>query len=208
MELRHYFPDLRAYVLLVAAVVLVAAAAAYLLSSASAPTYSSEATVAVSAGLGTEIGGTDDVLAAPRVGQAYAILATTAPVLLEAIDDANLPYDTTELRARLTVIASLDTPFISITMADESPIRAAEGANAIAAILVERATVPVAVNGSTRSLLEIVDAADVMDDPIGPRVLFNTALAGAAAFVAAVVLITVVAYVRAGPPVSRATTPE
>jgi len=208
MELHHSLHHFRAYAALVAAAVLTAAAAAYVVSDASDPTYASEVKIAVSAGLGTETGGTDDVLVAPRVGQSYAVLATTGPILLETIDRANLTYDVSGLRERLTVIASLDTPFISITMTDESPLRAADAANTLAAILVEEATIGGTAELPVRSLLEIVDPADVPDDPVGPRVLFNTVLAGAAAFVAAIVLIAVVAYVRAGPPVSRATPAE
>jgi capsular polysaccharide biosynthesis protein len=206
MESRRFPHHIWWYLLLVSAVVLVAGGTAFAVSSMADPTYAAEARLIVSAGLGTEGGGTDDVLAAPRVGSSYAVLATTRPVLLEAIGRANLPYDATELLNHVTVIANLDTPFLMITMSDPNPVRAADGANALADVLVERSTIPATAEVPTVSLLEIVERARAPSDPVGPRVLFNTVLAAAAAFVTAVVLVAVVAYIRAGPPASRATT--
>ncbi len=205
MELRTYLREVWKYLFLVITAVVVSSAVVFVVSSSSEKVYTAEARLVVTAGLGTDGTGTDNVLAAPRVGQTYAVLATTRPVLIDVIRLARLPYDPVELLLRLSVTANLDTPFLVISMTDESPTRAAATANALADVLVETATIPPTGDATGQQLLAIIERADVPDDPSGPRVLFSTALGAAAAFVAALVILAVVAYVRRDPVVSPGT---
>ena len=103
--------------------------------------YTAESRLVVTAGLGLTGTGVDLTMA-PSVGQSYAELATTRPVLLDVIDRTQLPYDAEELGSRVRVMANPIVPFLTVSMTDEVPERAARVANALAEILVERATIP------------------------------------------------------------------
>ena len=176
---------------------------AYFISSRGASVYTAEARLVVTAGLGMDANGTDSILSAPVLGQTYAVLATTRPVLLDVIQQTQLPYDAVELASRLSVIANLDTPFLTVSMTDEVPERAALVANALAQILVERATVPPHGIGAEavpgQRLLETAELATVPHDRSGPRVVYDTTLAGAAALIAGLVLVAGIAYLRMNP---------
>jgi capsular polysaccharide biosynthesis protein len=199
MELRTYLRQVWQYLLLIVVIVAVASVLVFLISSSSTRVYTAEARLVVTAGLGADGTGTDNVLAAPRVGQTYAVMATTRPVLLNVIREAGLPYDPAELARRLTVTADLDMPFLEISMTDESPTRASTTVNALADVLVEMATVPPSADAAGRGLLSVVQRAAVPDEPSGPRVLFSTALGATTALVAGLVILAVVAYVRRDP---------
>ena len=201
MELRTYLREVWRYLLVILLGVAASAALAFLISNTSERVYSAEARVVVTAALGSNGGGADNVLAAPSIGETYAVLATTRPVLLDVIERADLPYDPSELLLRLSVTANPDTPFVNIEMSDPSPATAARTANAVADILVELASTPAAGEVAGQDLLSIVERAVVPNDPSGPRVLFNTVLAAAAALVAGLVALSVGAYLRDDPAV-------
>lgn len=199
MELRHYLRALWTYGSAVVLIVIVSTVTVFLLTSSATKVYTAEARLVVTAGLGVDGTGTDNVLAAPRVAQTYATLATTRPVLLEVIEGAGLPYDPTELGLRLSATADRDTPFITVTMTDEDPERAAAAANIVTEVLVRTGTIPGTAGDPDVPLLTIVQDAAVPDDPSAPRVLFSTALAAAASLVLALTLVAVLAYTHASP---------
>lgn len=207
MELRVFLREAWKYVLLVILASVGSAALAFVISSVANSVYTAEAQVVVTVGLGTGATGigSGDVLTAPRIGQTYATLALTRPVLLDVINRAKLPYNSAELARHLRVSADPISPFILITATDESPIRAETTANALADILIERATVPLTPNAPKQEVLAIIERAVVPEDPSGPRVLFNTVLAGATAFVLALTIVTLVAYVGGVRPVQQTT---
>jgi capsular polysaccharide biosynthesis protein len=196
MELRHFLRELlrRSPLMLVA--VVVTAVAAYGISVTLPKSYDAEARLVVRAGLGRVGAGTDDVLAAPRVGQTYAVLATTRPVLLDVVEQAKLPYGAAELARRMTVTADLDTPILTITMADPDPNLAAAAANTMAEALVELATDRTTIGSAPVELLSIIETATPPDDASAPRPLFNTVLAAAAVLVALVAGLALALYVR------------
>ena len=137
---------------------------------------------------------------APSVGQSYAELATTRPVLLDVIDRTQLPYGADELGSRLRVLANPIIPFLTVSMTDEDPQRAARVANALAEILVERATIQATDPGDgtqqAKNLLEVVELATVPQSYSSPRVLYDTAMAGAATLVIMLALVAGLTYVR------------
>ena len=138
------------------------------------------------------------------MAQTYAVLATTRPVLLDVIERAELPYSPAEVLRGLSVVASLDTPYLAISVTDANPERAAATANAVADILVAMSSVapqPRPVGAPAEELLAVVERAEVPTDPSGPRVLFATFLAGTAALVIALAFLAVTTYLRKAPSV-------
>ncbi len=187
--------DLRkilSFLSIVGVVVVISALGAFVISSSADKTYAAEAQIVVTAGLGVDPNG--DVLTAPRIGQTYATLAMTRPVLLEVSKQAKLPYDPIELARHIRVSADPVSPFISISATDGSPTRAEQMANALADILVEKATIAPTPDDGEQAILEIVERAIVPDEPSGPRVLLNTVLAATAALVLALAGVALVAY--------------
>ncbi len=201
MEIRRFLGLLWARILIVVAVTAQAAVIAFIVSRALPPSYEAQATIVVDAGMGTGSTSTDAVLTAPRIGQTFAGLGTTRPVLEALIKDLDLPYSSTDLESRLSVQAQFDAPFITVGAQDQDPKRAAAIANGLAAALVDLSkTTPVGATGGTDAtgeplaLLSIVEPAEVPGDPSSPRVWFNTVLAAIAAFAISVALLSVLAY--------------
>lgn len=196
MELRAYLREVWRYLALIILAVVAAAALAFVVSSTAEKVYTAGARLVVTAGLGTDASDASEVLAAPSVGQTYAVLATTRPVLLDVIGRASLPYDSNGLLRRLRVTADPVIPFIDISVTDSDPAEAAAAANALADVLVEMASVPPANDAPGEDLLTIVERAPVPDGPSGPRVLFNTILAAAATLVLGLFMVSLGAYLR------------
>lgn len=191
MNSKHDVRTIVSLSLLVGMAVLISAGVAYTVTSLAEDTYTAEAQVVVSAGLGTTTNG--DVLTAPRIGQTYAALAMTRPILLQVIARADVPYDPVELARHVRVSADPVSPFIVINATDTIPSRAQQTANALADILIERATVSDA-GAAEQPILEIVERAVVPQEPSGPRVLFNTAMAAATALVLGIVIVALFVY--------------
>ena len=198
MNLRIFLGAVWANAVAIAAGVLIIAGLVFAVSIALPRTYDAEARLVVEAGLGLGGAGTDDMLAAPRVGQTYAALATTRPVLLDVIEQADLRYDLVELQQHLTVTASLDTPIVTITMTDSSPTVAAAAANAMAAALVELATDRSVAGAPPVQILRLVEAATPPTESATPRPLFNSVLSGSAVLVALLLLLAMIVYLREG----------
>ena len=122
MDIRRYLGLLRARVLIVVAVTAQAAVIAFLVSQLLPVSYEATAQIVVEAGLGTGGANTDAVLTAPRIGQTYAGLGTTRPVLEKLVTQLNLPYSVPELASRLSVDAQFDSPFITVLARDFEPV--------------------------------------------------------------------------------------
>jgi capsular polysaccharide biosynthesis protein len=191
-EIRRILDSLLAVALAVA----VTAAAVFLISSMAEKVYTAESQIVVVAGLGADPSGNGDVLTAPRIAQTYASLGMTRPVLNGVIDEVDLPFDAVELQRTLRISTDPTSPFIVIAASDNDPVRAAATADAMANTLVERATVPPTTETPAVQILEIVEHAVVPVEPSGPRVLFNTMLGAATAFVLGLAAVAVVAYLR------------
>ncbi len=196
MDIRRYLGLLRARVLIVVAVTAQAAVIAFLVSRLLPVSYEAQAQIVVEAGLGTGGANTDAVLTAPRIGQTYAGLGTTRPVLEKLVAQLDLPYSVPDLASRLSVNAQFDSPFITVLARDSNPSRAAAIANGLAKALVELSAEPAAGDATAppAALLSVIEPAEIPNDPSSPRVLFNTVLAAAAAFALSAALLSVLAY--------------
>lgn len=214
MELRYYLREVWAYKFGIVAAVVVTALVVFVVTSGSPKVYTAESRLVVIAGLGSDGSDTDDVQGAPTLGQTYAVLAGTRPVFQEVIDRADLPYDVDGLGRNVTTVASLDTPFMTITVDDGDPRRAALIADTMAEVLVERATIPAippTADDEGRpevNLLATVESATIPDDPSAPRVMFSTVLSGAVALAACLVLLALKVYIRADESPLRDTPPR
>jgi Mrp family chromosome partitioning ATPase/capsular polysaccharide biosynthesis protein len=102
----------------------------------------------------------DALDAAGAQARTYGALATTGPVL----DAAARRVGLTSVRGKVESVTASDvTRFIAITARDGDPVRAAAIANALAAVLVERAA-----TGPPEGRLSIVERATPPQDPVGP----------------------------------------
>jgi capsular polysaccharide biosynthesis protein len=196
MDLRIFLRAVWANGLAIGAGVLICAGLVYAVSTTLRRSYVAEARLVVEAGLGLTGSSTDAVLAAPLVGQTYAVMATTRPVLLDVIARAGLALDPVALQQRIVVAASLNTPFMTITMTDADPAVAAAGANAMAEALIEVATTRSVVGAPPTQLLKSVEPATPPTDYSGPRPLLNTLLSASAFLVALLMLLATVVYLR------------
>ncbi len=197
MDLRIFLRSVWANAIVIVVAAIITAGLAFTVSNALPRSYVAVARLVVQSGLGLAGSGTDDVLAAPRVGQTYAVLATTRPVLEDVIERADLPYDPEELMRHIGVSASLDTPIVTITMTETDPGVAALAANAMAAAIVDMAS-DQSADGAPIELLRIVESATPPDDFSSPRPLFNTLLSGTAMLVAQLALLAAIIYLREG----------
>lgn len=197
MDLRIFLRALRSKALVIVAAMLLTAGAVFGITGSMTPTYEATARLIVGTGLG--IGGVsnDTLLAAPRIGQTYAALAVTHPVLLDVIRRSGVDYDPGQLGRLLNVTAGLDLPIITITMTDPVPATAASVANAMAASLVELATNHSVAGSAPTSLLSVIESAAVPTNAVLPRPLFDAVLSAVAVFVTALVLLASVLYLRA-----------
>lgn len=190
---------LRVAVAVLGLVVLVALAT-FAISSLATKQYTAQATLVVTAGLGLETSGEVDVLTAPRIATTYATLARTRPVLEQVISRLDLPYGARELDARMRLVTDPGSPFVTISVTEEEPVRAQRIANAVAVILLDRATSTPSADTPGQVVLEIVERASTPDEPSGPRVLFNTVLAAAVTLAFAIAGLAGVAYLRGWEP--------
>lgn len=203
MELRYYLREIWAYKFAILAAVVVTAVVVFAVTNSFERTYTAAAQLVVTAGLGSDGSDTDDVINAPRLGQTYAVLATTRPILQDVIELADLSYSPSELAANISVTADLDTPFMTIAVVDADPAAAAAAANAMADVLVELATLEALGETPEIQLLRVVEQASVPDDPSAPRVMFSTALSAAAALAACLLALALVVYIRADESTSK-----
>jgi capsular polysaccharide biosynthesis protein/Mrp family chromosome partitioning ATPase len=134
----------------------IAALMGFLVSKRLPETYEAEAKILVGP-LSTD---KDTIAAAGAQARTYAAIATTAPVLDAAARRVGLE----SIRSKIHGVTPSDvTRLISITARDGDPVRAAAIANALAAVLVDRAA-----TGPLEGRLAIVDRATPSQDPIGP----------------------------------------
>ena len=134
----------------------VAALMGYLVANRLPDTYEAEAKLLVGP-LNTN---KDTIDAAGAQARTYAALATTAPVLDAAAGRVGL----TSIHGKIHAVNASDvTRLISITARDGDPVRAADIANALARVLIERAS-----SGPLEGQLHMVELATPPEKPIGP----------------------------------------
>lgn len=114
----------------------------------------------------------NEVALAERLSRTYAELATTRPVVQAVIIELGLDQRADALVERVTARADLDSPYIDLEVRHRSAADAAAIANAFAGQILELAPTLTggSLDGSSVSLITIVEPAIAPSAPIAPRV--------------------------------------
>jgi capsular exopolysaccharide synthesis family protein len=125
MEIKKYIALLWHWSWLIILGSVLAGGITFLINDNTTPIYRSTLRLMIDQAPSTT-GGTSyaDVLTIEKVSQTYVALITTSPILEETLSQLDLPYNVTQLRARISASAPVDTQLINITVEDTSPERA------------------------------------------------------------------------------------
>lgn len=182
MELRDYIRILRKSWVFIVLLTLIGVGSAAAYSLAQTPTYSASSKVFVSTSSGQSV--TDlaqgNSFTVQRV-KTYSDLVTTPIVLLPVIAALDLNTTAGQLANQISASAAVDTTIIEIVVIDESPIAAADIANAVSESLtasVEKIETPSADDASSPVQLTRVQQAEVPSEPVSPRIPLNLILGG------------------------------
>jgi polysaccharide biosynthesis transport protein len=136
MDLRRQLVVMRTWLWLLGASVLLAASAAFLVSGAMPKIYEAENTLIVGQSLTAANPNSDQLLAAQRLSQTYATVATTRPLAQRVIVRLGLQMTADELLREVRANTPNNSALIYITVSDTDPGNAAKIANAFADELV------------------------------------------------------------------------
>jgi polysaccharide biosynthesis transport protein len=179
MDLRDYLSVLRTRWRLVALCTLLGIGAAAAATFLATPVYQARAQVFVSTAAGDTVTGLQQggQFAQQRV-KSYADIVDSPPVTQAVIERLGLELTPIELREKISAAAPLDTVLINIDVDDESPIVAADLANAVAFRFTEVATeLETPQDGAPSPVkVSVVRPADLPETPVSPRPLLNMAL--------------------------------
>jgi capsular exopolysaccharide synthesis family protein len=154
------------------------AGGAFLFSRALPRVYAANATVIVGRVL-TGDPTNNEILAAQRLAQAFAELASTRSVAERVAASLDLDEAPAILQTRITGQAQAESLFVVVTArADEAEL-AASIANAVASELVRLSpSAPPTSQGPTGPLLSVLEAAEAPQGPESPRTALNVAIGG------------------------------
>lgn len=179
MELQQYLRILQRYWRSILATLLLSVTVLAGFTLLQTPTYTASSSVFLS----VESGGTAGELSqgatyAERQVTSYVNVATSALVLQAVIDELGLELTPRDLSEKLSVTSPASTSIIRVAASDESPVNAADLANAVAASL-QRAVEELAPPGPEGNRLvsaTVIDSALVPSAPSAPRPAMNLAL--------------------------------
>jgi polysaccharide biosynthesis transport protein len=130
----------------------------------------------------------DALSAAGAQARTYAALATTTPLLDDAARRAGLGGSAAAVRSKVRDVTASDvTRLISVRVRDGEPARAATIANALAAVLVDRAS-----TGPPEGRLRIVERAAAPQSSVGPSASLIVPLAAIAGLLGAFGIVVLV----------------
>lgn len=157
-------------------------------------TYTATSTLVVGQALVTDPPVLDEIVASAAVAQAFADLATTRPILLAALAEANDTTPVAAFRERVDARADQGSVFVIINVRADDPQRSAALTNAVAhQLIVQGPTLLAPGKTSAQVPLTPIEAAIAPDSPTSPRVLLYALLGAAAAALAAVVVVVIAA---------------
>jgi tyrosine-protein kinase len=193
VDLRDYARTLRKHWLLITALAAVGAAAGLVVSLLTTPMYEARTQLFVSASSSDSSGVTDvyqgSLFSQQRV-KSYAQIVNSPRILQPVINELGLQVSADDLAERVTATAPLDTVLIDVTVADRSPDRARDLANAIGA-QVDKYIKSLDTSAGAPVHVSVVRPAEVPASPVSPKTKLNIALGlllGLAAGVALAVL--------------------
>lgn len=190
MDLTEFFTIVRSGWRVIITVTLTAAAVAFLLSALMPKQYDAEARVLVGSLTDTS---PDKLAAYQQLGQTYAQLALTTPVLSSVAVKLGLSEDPLRLGRRTSVRVAPGDNIVRIVASDSSPTAAAQLANAVAGQIIVMAK----PSGGAPSLASIVQPALPPESPSTPRVSLNVTIAAALGLAMGIGLVLLLASRRA-----------
>ncbi|HIU76149.1 MAG TPA: protein-tyrosine kinase [Candidatus Pelethocola excrementipullorum] len=128
-----------------------------------------------------------DLQASTLLTKDYAELIKSRQVTESVISQLNLDMKHEDLLGKLTIATPADTRIVTISVKDEDPYRASEIANAVreaAAEQIQKAMNTEAVN--------MVEQANIPDNPVSPRATRNGAIGGVLGAFAAIAIILII----------------
>lgn len=128
-----------------------------------------------------------DLQTGTQLTKDYQELVTSRPVLDEVRSELSLDIDNKELKKKISVDVPTDTRIVTITVEDSSP----EMARAIADSIRNSASEHISAVMNTEAV-NVVEEADLPEEPSSPKVFKDTAIGGAVgAFFAIVIIILI-----------------
>lgn len=183
MELTRYLRFVQRWWWLVVLGVTLGALTGYGVSHLLTPTYRSTATLLVNE---TQVPGTiayNDILTSERLTKTYRELITKRPVLEQVIEEQGLTMRPGELEKMMDVAVVRDTQLLLLSVEHEDPQLAQVLANALAYAFIESNTED---RLSRPGSVSVVEAGELPDSPVNPRIALNTVLAALAGLAIAV----------------------
>lgn len=173
IDLRSILSVLRRRIWMILLIPILAALTAALLSIyVLHPTYSASTTLWV---IKQETATLDynTLLTNRNLVKTYAEVAKSRAVIDEVVQKLALPFTAEQMQKRLSVTPVRDTEIIQISITDSDPSRSAAIADAVAASFMDQLA-----NYIKLENVRVVDRARIPVDPIKPRPVLNTAIAG------------------------------
>ncbi|MBM4445713.1 MAG: polysaccharide biosynthesis tyrosine autokinase [Chloroflexi bacterium] len=134
MELRQYWAVIRKWLWLIAIGVIIAGVASYVISQSMDPVYRATATIVVQ---DTSSPIPSYAYRQPAVA-AHAELITKESVMEEVIAEVDLPYSPTELRDKISVGTSANSPLVKVSAHDSDPATAQQIANTTVTVYIQQ----------------------------------------------------------------------
>ncbi len=177
MDLRDYVRLLRVRRLLIITCTLLGLAAAAAVTLAATPIYQAKARLFVSSSDSGSLGAayTGSLFTQARV-KSYVTLIDSPPVLQPVIEDLGLNLTTSQLAAKVSGDAPLDTVLMTVSANDESPAQAQRIANGVSDQLTEVINKLDTTGAGSLVKITVVQPAQLPGSPITPRRNLNLAL--------------------------------
>lgn len=181
MDIRDYIRVLRKGWILIVALTLLGIALAAGYSILKEPEYQATAKVFVSV---QSAGSVADLSQGSNFAEgqvkSYADVVTTGVVLQPVIAALGLQTDVRALASKITATSPVDTVIVEIAVSDESPLEAAQIANAVASSFESTVSdlVPVNADGARPVKITLLQQAAIPSNPYTPNVPLNLLFGG------------------------------
>lgn len=177
IDLRELFLLVKKNILMILAVTVVSAVVGFLISAfLLSPQYEASATLIVNSREDQTAQTTitnDQITSATKLVDTYSVILTSDTVLDKAIADLGLTLDYEELLDKVTVESVNGTQVMKISVQDEDPVLA----QSIVANIVEQAP-EIIIQTVKAGSVEVISQAKTAEEPVSPKKVLNTALAG------------------------------
>ena len=177
IDLRELFLLVKKNILMILAVTIASAAVGFLISAfLLSPQYEASATLIVHSREDQTAQTTitnDQITSATKLVDTYSVILTSDTVLDKAIADLELTLDYEELLDKVTVESVNGTQVMKISVQDEDPVLAQR----IVANIVEQAP-EIIIQTVKAGSVEVISQAKTAEEPVSPKKVMNTAIAG------------------------------